>query len=107
MKKYICLVERDKTVEKIIRYFKDSEHAFAWLELEGYRVFNIQYLEGEEMNGVTSNGYSQILERIKETPVLLPEGDLTTDELYRWLTGYKDAMDVVTGILEDFIKVDR
>ena len=55
------------------------------------------------MNGVTSNGYSYILERIKRTPVLLPEGDLTTDELYRWLTGYKDAMDVVTGIIEDLM----
>ena len=44
MKKYECLVKRGKVTEKIIRYFTNSEHAFAWLELEGYRVFSIKEL---------------------------------------------------------------
>lgn len=37
-----CLVKRDRITEKIIRWFKDEEHALAWLELEGYRVFSIR-----------------------------------------------------------------
>ena len=44
MKKYECLVKRDGITEKIIRWFKSDESAFAWLELEGYRVFYIKEL---------------------------------------------------------------
>lgn len=42
MKKYECLVRRYGITEKIIRYFSDSEHAWAWLELEGYKVIRIK-----------------------------------------------------------------
>ncbi len=44
MKKFECLAKRDGTTKKFIRYFSDSEHAFAWLELEGYRVICIKEL---------------------------------------------------------------
>ena len=42
MKKFECLVKRDGTTKKLIRYFSDSEHAFVWLELEGYKVFYVK-----------------------------------------------------------------
>ena len=42
MKKFECLVKRDGVTEKIVRYFTNSEQAFAWLELEGYRVYSIR-----------------------------------------------------------------
>lgn len=44
MKKYECFVKRGTSTEKIIRYFTNSEYAYAWLELEGYRVFCIKEL---------------------------------------------------------------
>lgn len=44
MKKYECLVKRGTATEKIIRYFTNSEYAYVWLELEGYRVFCIKEL---------------------------------------------------------------
>lgn len=44
MRKYECLVKRDRITEKIIRWFTSDESAFAWLELEGYRVFYIKEL---------------------------------------------------------------
>lgn len=44
MKKYECLVKRGTVTEKIVRYFTNYEFAFAWLELEGYRVFCIKEL---------------------------------------------------------------
>lgn len=44
MRKFECLVKRDRTTEKIIRWFKSEEYAFAWLELEGYLVFYVKEL---------------------------------------------------------------
>lgn len=44
MKKYECLVKRGTVTEKIIRYFTNSEYAYVWLELEGYRVICIKEL---------------------------------------------------------------
>lgn len=44
MKKYECLVVSNRITEKIIRWFTDSEHAYAWLELEGYKVIQIKEL---------------------------------------------------------------
>ena len=49
MKKYECLVKRDRITEKIIRWFTSDESAFAWLELEGYQVFYIKEL-GNQRN---------------------------------------------------------
>ena len=44
MNKYECLVKRGNITEKIIRYFSTSEHAFAWLELEGYKVLSVKLI---------------------------------------------------------------
>ena len=44
MRKFECLVKRDRITEKIIRWFKSEEYAFAWLELEGYLVFYVKEL---------------------------------------------------------------
>ena len=44
MKKFECLVKRDRITQKIVRYFDDAEAAFAWLELEGYQVFSVRDL---------------------------------------------------------------
>lgn len=50
MWKYECIVKRDGIVQKIIRYFTDSEHAFAWLELEGYKVYSIKVCRSEKFS---------------------------------------------------------
>lgn len=44
MKKFECLVKRDRITQKIVRYFDDAEAAFALLELEGYQVFSVRDL---------------------------------------------------------------
>ena len=44
MKKYECIVSRYGITEKIIRYFSDPEHAWTWLELEGYKVIAVKEL---------------------------------------------------------------
>lgn len=44
MPKFECIVKRNGILEKVIRCFTDSEHAFAWLELEGYKVVYLKEL---------------------------------------------------------------
>lgn len=44
MIKYECLVSRNRITEKFIRFFTSQEYAFAWLELEGYKVLSIKQL---------------------------------------------------------------
>lgn len=39
-----CLVKRDGSCLKIVRSFSSIEYAFAWLELEGYKVISIKVL---------------------------------------------------------------
>lgn len=48
MKKFECIVKRGRIMTKIIRYFSDSIHAFAWLELEGYKVIGVKLCAVEE-----------------------------------------------------------
>ena len=42
MKKFECLVKFHRITERIVRWFTDSEHAFNWLELEGYKVLQVK-----------------------------------------------------------------
>lgn len=44
MIRFECLVTRNRITEKIIRFFTSQECAFAWLELEGYKVLSIKQL---------------------------------------------------------------
>lgn len=44
MIKFECLVTRDRITKKIIRFFTSQEYAFAWLELEGYKVLSTKQL---------------------------------------------------------------
>lgn len=39
---YKCLVQRSGIVKEITRWFENAEYAFAWLELEGYKVIRIR-----------------------------------------------------------------
>lgn len=40
-----CLVERGGVLQKIIRFFSDAEYAYAWLEIEGYKVIRIKAIK--------------------------------------------------------------
>ena len=42
VKKFECLVKFRRITERIVRWFTDSEHAFKWLELEGYKVLQVK-----------------------------------------------------------------
>lgn len=42
--KFECIVRYGKTITKIVRYFTSIEYAFAWLELEGYKIISIKVL---------------------------------------------------------------
>lgn len=44
MIKFECFVRRDRITKKIIRFFISQKYAFAWLELEGYKVLSIKQL---------------------------------------------------------------
>lgn len=44
-----CLVSRryisgGKVTKKVIRWFSDEAHAFAWLSLEGYKVLSVRQI---------------------------------------------------------------
>lgn len=41
---YECIVKRDGVISKIIRAFTSIQYAFAWLELEGYKIISIKEL---------------------------------------------------------------
>lgn len=49
MKKFECIVRLRSETKKIIRYFSDSEHAFVWLQLEGYKVINVKELSERDL----------------------------------------------------------
>lgn len=42
--KFECIVKQRGITIKIIRYFENIEYAFAWLELEGYKVISVKEL---------------------------------------------------------------
>jgi len=42
--KFECIVKDRKVYRKFIRYFSSVEAAFAWLELEGYKVISLKEL---------------------------------------------------------------
>lgn len=61
----------------------------------------------DKVNGLTSNGYEFIKNRIKEMKVLLPTDTMTTYDLVNWLNGYHAAMKQILGLIDDISEGNR
>lgn len=50
---------------------------------------------------MTESGYKDILARIQSMPVFVPpEKDLTVDQLWLWLEGYRECLDNVVTLIK-------